>query len=432
MQSISKPGPATTTSTAADAHVEDPLAPECVLATLEQVLCHTGASTTALEASTTAGASTAVAATTVASVRDGLQSPSDLAVAVLHAVLVCLGFHSCSLAESAESPTISNSCPLASPTARDYSMLPSGWNAVAGMYSLNYSHPQSKSTFVIKSLTLGNRLMVHAMNVQDGAIFSMQLDLADTISPEFTFPYNLPFAPTTSTTAPHQRAWDSFPLALALVSKESLELVASQFRTDIAQQLVPKLSNQKYQGAPNSKIVHALYESGAKPASSLSNRDIPPISRPTLHNADHRDGDSSRSPIPPMPHPYGVGDVDLDPLAAAPAMMPPVFGGSRLYGGPMHPGGGMLVGPDHPMFGGGDLRGRGGYGGESGLPHRMGGGPVRFPPGAVPPGARFDPVGPFGHRPDGGSVLGGGRGRVFSGDPDNDDLIPPGYNDMFM
>uniref|UniRef100_A0A4X2JW15 Proteasome inhibitor PI31 subunit n=1 Tax=Vombatus ursinus TaxID=29139 RepID=A0A4X2JW15_VOMUR len=47
---------------------------------------------------------------------------------------------------------------------------------------------------------------------------------------------------------------------------------------------------------------------------------------------------------------------------------------------------------------------------SSGLPNRL-------PPGAVPPGARFDPFGPIGTSPSG---------------PSPDHLPPPGYDDMFM
>ncbi|XP_075032687.1 proteasome inhibitor PI31 subunit [Mixophyes fleayi] len=82
---------------------------------------------------------------------------------------------------------------------------------------------------------------------------------------------------------------------------------------------------------------------------------------------------------PPGHVPYGT--ADLDPL-----------GGSS---------GGMLMDPFHI----GRTRPR---------PDPLGG----LPPGAVPPGARFDPFGPLGS---------GGRPG-----PDPDHLPPPGYDDMFM
>lgn len=47
--------------------------------------------------------------------------------------------------------------------------------------------------------------------------------------------------------------------------------------------------------------------------------------------------------------------------------------------------------------------------------------------GSVPPGARFDPIGPFGSlpvRPPGPGGRGGPRG-LHGGDPDNDELSPP-------
>ncbi|CAN9512597.1 unnamed protein product [Ophioblennius macclurei] len=95
----------------------------------------------------------------------------------------------------------------------------------------------------------------------------------------------------------------------------------------------------------------------------------------------------SRDPHWPNPlgNPFAVGGSDLDPF------------GSRG-------GGGMIVDP---------LRSRdprSGFDPSSGIPDIL-------PPGAVPPGARFDPFGPVG-RPRPG--------------PDPDHLPPPGYDDMFM
>ncbi|NXL86021.1 PSMF1 inhibitor, partial [Alectura lathami] len=93
----------------------------------------------------------------------------------------------------------------------------------------------------------------------------------------------------------------------------------------------------------------------------------------------------TRPPSWPSPSsPFAVGGQDLDPL------------GGRT--------GGMIVDPLRSGF----MQPR--IDPSSGLPGRL-------PPGAVPPGARFDPFGPL------------GTGRPG---PDPDHLPPPGYDDMFM
>lgn len=76
-----------------------------------------------------------------------------------------------------------------------------------------------------------------------------------------------------------------------------------------------------------------------------------------------------------------VGHVDLDPVAASPGLLP------YSSGVPASSGGGMFVGPEHPLFN----------------PPRAGQPSDPFTPtlpmGAVPPGARFDPISPFGPQP---------------------------------
>ncbi|XP_044747738.1 proteasome inhibitor PI31 subunit [Coccinella septempunctata] len=93
-----------------------------------------------------------------------------------------------------------------------------------------------------------------------------------------------------------------------------------------------------------------------------------------------------------------VGRNDLDPFGVG---VDPL-----RIGRPNRPsgGGGMLFtppgafGPTHPL-------------------------PPGLPPGAVPPGARFDPF-----RPPETDRWSGRRNRR----PDNDEFMPPGYDDMFM
>ena len=90
----------------------------------------------------------------------------------------------------------------------------------------------------------------------------------------------------------------------------------------------------------------------------------------------------------------------------------------------------MFLGPHHPIFSDRFNAGRGDRQGQREGPW---GGDGFLPPMGAPPGARFDPVGPFGSPfgqgpgrggPFGG--LGGRGGPPRSSEPDNDEFMPPG------
>lgn len=77
---------------------------------------------------------------------------------------------------------------------------------------------------------------------------------------------------------------------------------------------------------------------------------------------------------------------------------------------------------------------RGGIGGVGGYRGQTGpwGGDGFLPAMGAPPGARFDPVGPFGPGtgPNSPRFPGAGRGRGFGpggAGPDNDEFMPPGF-----
>ncbi|KAJ1981568.1 hypothetical protein H4R35_000662 [Dimargaris xerosporica] len=153
------------------------------------------------------------------------------------------------------------------------------------------------------------------------------------------------------------------------------------------------------------------------PALTAPPRSPPPRSPKPMHGPSHPKGSAtlstSRSPAPSVQ----VGDADKDPLGA--------------WRDPSAAeGGGMLMGPGHPAFRVSEPADTP----RSDAPFAR---PTRLPPGAVPPGARFDPIGPF--DPSAGPAPGGVPRRPrpqqptpWSGDPDNDELPPPGYRDMFM
>jgi len=147
-------------------------------------------------------------------------------------------------------------------------------------------------------------------------------------------------------------------------------------------------------------------------------------------------------PRPPPPHPVpSIGADDLYPPGLGPGMpgiahpFPGGFpgggggfggGGSPGGGGGFPGGGGSQVGPDHPLFGGRHpgIRPPGGFGGGRGVP------PV---PG-LPPGARWDPIGPPGtpgFLPPPPPDQGRGRGRGGGPPSFHPDIMPPGPGGPF-
>jgi len=177
----------------------------------------------------------------------------------------------------------------------------------------------------------------------------------------------------------------------AFVSATSIGDLKKKIQTDV----INKLKSGTPSNSPNSQRKKQSQHQNTRPISPERRR-IPPPQMPT-HGGYDFDQDLSRPRVPP------VGGADLDPLGRG-------YGGSildprDLYGGGARPNRGNFF-PGHPG------------------PH--------LPPGAVPPGARFDPFGPpmpgprpnrhRGPRPPPGPGAG----------PSPDMERPPDYDDMFM
>lgn len=104
-------------------------------------------------------------------------------------------------------------------------------------------------------------------------------------------------------------------------------------------------------------------------------------------------------------NPLEIGRSDLDPLGGQVGRLPGAGGD------------GMFVGPNHPLFGR-----------EQGQVNPLGGAPQRgpwggdgfLPPLGAPPGARFDPITPFGQGGGVGGGIGGQPGRNWG-----DEMPPP-------
>ena len=173
---------------------------------------------------------------------------------------------------------------------------------------------------------------------------------------------------------------------LLLASTTSLPLELStliiNFKQDIVMKIIPGLHKEGYEESPIPPPPPLF--SSTSPSHPLPEGEREPIYDP-LRDYNH----PSRPYIPQYPspgfgydeesrNPYTIGDRDLDPFAAAPGMVGggirrlprfpgPAFGSG--IGGGGDNGGGMVVGPDHPIFGGRSIdtgEGGNGFGPEGG------------------------------------------------------------------
>lgn len=171
----------------------------------------------------------------------------------------------------------------------------------------------------------------------------------------------------------------------------------SQLKLKIIQKLVPGLRKEGYSEEAERMSAHI-----GRPAPGPEPATNPPARpRPAMPPVPDDIPYGPRSHIPPD-NPLEIGRRDLDPFGTfAP---PPLF--------PPHGGDGMFVGPDHPIFGSRNE----GWNGRRG----PWGGDAFLPPLGAPPGARFDPIMPFNPR------FGSRPPRRHTGEPDNDEFMPPG------
>ena len=171
----------------------------------------------------------------------------------------------------------------------------------------------------------------------------------------------------------------------------------------ILQKLVPGLRKEGYTEEEVTSSTNAQRFNSTRAESPSSARVVPVTHPYALH----------QPPLIAPDNPLSIGRRDLDPFLGHPFAPPPLFPGNN--------GDGMLVGPEHPIFN--TERGRHPFGDRGPW-----GGDGFLPPMGAPPGARFDPIMPGPIR-GGFAGLGGSGGvprRPFTGEPDNDEFMPPG------
>ncbi|CAE6522572.1 unnamed protein product [Rhizoctonia solani] len=321
-----------------------------------------------------------------------LSSPQDAVAILLHSAMTALGFRLVAIDEDA---------PAREPeTGAAPGLLPEGWNRKSpDVYTFKYKHAQSSFTFLLKLVKMSGKMIIHGIAIEDDKTKTFEITTQDFTSASYF---------------PHDTQSTDRPLVHGYISSSRVTDLMSLFKLTIIQPLLPGLRKEGYQESESGIASASTGQPARAPPRNPS--PPPPLDRPFAHPY----ADPSRR------NPLEIGRSDLDPLGG----LHNPFAPPRLFSPPGAGGDGMFVGPNHPMFrdplgqgmgiGG---RGRGGVG--------PWGGDGYLPPMGAPPGARFDPIGP-------GPLAGHGfpprRPPNRSGDPDNDEFMPPGSNhdSMYM
>ena len=321
----------------------------------------------------------------------------------MHAYILTQGYKLVATGADAEDPAANFS------TDDREEVEPTGWDTLQGVYSFRYQDAEGKNrpALFLKCISAGPKLLVQWM-VDSGAAPSsnsssnssqmLELDTAKYVT-------EAPAAP-----AAYQNADELVKLldgGPGMAVSGSSTAAAS---TSAAAAAATSAAAQRRE--PTSYDVE-------EPEPGLGHGYSPLQEGPPMHGGGGRWGGGSGGGVfPPGIMPSGVGYEDVVP----PGVRPPGMGGvgpgfPEGIGGVPHTGGGMMVGPGHPMFGGGSGRlGGGGVGGVG-----MGGN--HGTSSTLPPGARWDPIGPpgtRGFRPDGDGDGNGNRPPVHP------DMMQPG------
>ena len=289
--------------------------------------------------------------------------PQVLLVLVLHFLMLKHGFRCVGLLETDANVEMEEGIILP----------PNGFDQNTEMFSLKYKHSQRTFTFSLKVLMMGpSKLLIFATT-----LLFPHLDINDNSN------INM------SQYAQQQEKEQVYQLELNNINEYIDREKLSSSNTEVVDVLknVQNLENQFRNQVLNKLVPKEGFEAGGSvniSTSSSSTQQQP--SRILPEHAFDEDYDPLRIGQPRRPQGFfqpppgfggGVGDEDLYPgIGGYPVPRPFRSGGS---GGMPFGGGGNLVGPNNPMFGG---------------PRRPQIGGIPFPGSFVPPGARFDPIYP--------------------------------------
>lgn len=294
-----------------------------------------------------------------------------------------------------------------SETSTDTPSLPSQWNA-NDTFAFRYAHAQSSTEYLLKVSRLGNNAVAYALALDDDRTSSFDISVKDYIS----------------TTALPLQSTDNITASLrdVFISPARLGDLVGLFKVNVIQKLAPGLYKAGYEDRrtpprerqEESREPDALRDDSLPqparphpfddPLAAAPRRSNPPdFAPPGFEDEFEINQPPRRNPGFGDRNPYNIGERDLYPPGLGPN--DPFRGSGGPGFGPG--GGGMHPTFDDPLFGGrGD--GNGGYDPR------------------VPPGARYDPVGPgeppvgrnrgpFGNNGQGGGGFGGFGGGFGGG-----------------
>ncbi|KAI1426885.1 PI31 proteasome regulator N-terminal-domain-containing protein [Xylaria sp. FL1777] len=338
-----------------------------------------------------------------------LSSSHEALALFTHACMASLGFR---LLGFDEEKTHEAQCHQLAPR------LPANWNASFNTYAFVYAHQQSALRFVIKIDRMGGKAEIRGLAVQDERIARVELTIKDFVSNAA-----LPVRITMTQDGTEDRSDLAPKFQNVFISESRMADLAILIKTNIVQKLLPSLQKEGYEESPDDAAAYEDAREAARrpprqpvmpdpmpqpaqpypyddPLRPQPRQPVPAGDFPPPDFEDPYDINRPRAPLMPGRTPFGnIGADDLNPPGLGPH--DPLRPGLGMPGGGL-PGlrGGRGMHPtfDDPLFGG-----EGGQGGE-------------FDP-QVPPGARYDPLGPGGlprlggRRPGGGNYpFGGGRG----------------------
>jgi hypothetical protein len=377
-----------------------------------------------------------------------IRNPYDAIALLSHACMLAVGFRLVGLGEDHQIGIIRNTyiCSInkaktsteASSDPEAPQPLPKEWNAsTTSDYAFRYAHTQSSLQYLVKISRLGNKAVINGLGIGDDKVHTFDVLVRDFVS-ESSVPHTV-----SSSEGPNEAAER---LQSIFISAGRMMDAASLLKLQMIQKLAPGLRKEGYEDSAHS----ASPNPSSRERQPAPGREGEPAGAPAYDPL--RD---DRLPSGAQPRPFN------DPLAAEPRrpypagdFPPPGFedeyeinrppggiGGGRrplnigerdlyppglgphdpLRGGGFGPGGGgMHPTFDDPMFGG-PGGGVGGYNGQyvpSTSPPATGSSVTANQcPCRVPPGARYDPIGPGDGPPNlrGGPRFPGGAGGPFGG-----------------